>query len=92
MSLPQEIINTILYKWNGFAPYPFVKELNDINYSLLHPDKMIWGKMTEEECEDAFNDVTNSIHEDWGTKSYCILDYIGVLQCSFLSHPKYRSI
>tara|TARA_R110002073_G_scaffold12786_1_gene55699 strand:- start:835 stop:1320 length:486 start_codon:yes stop_codon:yes gene_type:complete len=47
--------------------------LNDI---LLEPDKMAWGDITREEADDAFNDVTNPLHEEWGTKSFNLLHWI----------------
>lgn len=53
-----------------------LQEIEDINYDLLHPCEMAWGKITPEEADDAFNDVNNELWDDWGNKSSNILYYI----------------
>jgi len=53
-----------------------VKSINYYNDILLNPDKMVWGTMTKEEADDAFNDINNDLHDDWGTKSSEMLVWI----------------
>jgi len=53
-----------------------VKSINYYNDILLNPDKMVWGTMTKEEADDAFNDINNDLHQDWGTKSSEMLLWI----------------
>jgi len=64
-----------------------VKSINYYNDILLNPDKMVWGTMTKEEADDAFNDINNDLHEDWGTKSSEMLLWIRevneLVECDF---------
>jgi len=48
-------------------------ELNKINDIVLTPDTFEWGKMTEEEADDYFNDPTSDMYDDWGCKSMNML-------------------
>ena len=50
-----------------------VNAINNYNDILLNPDSMCWGKMTKEDADDAFNDETCDLHDDWGTKSFNML-------------------
>ena len=54
-------------------------ELNKINDKLLNPDTFVWGKMTEEETDDYFNDPTSDMYDEWGNKSFNILMEIEIL-------------
>lgn len=49
-----------------------IKRLND---AVLEVDSMAWGDVSREEADDAFNDVTNILHEEWGTKSFNLLHW-----------------
>jgi len=53
-----------------------VNAINHYNALVLQPCPMVWGKMTEEEIEDGFNNINNPLHDDWGTKSFNILHFI----------------
>ncbi len=53
-----------------------IKEINDINDTLLNIDKMIWGILTPEECDDIFNNKCpdgKDYFDDWGPKSLALL-------------------
>jgi len=53
-----------------------VKSINFYNDILLHPCRIVWGEMSVEEADDAFNDVNNELHDEWGVKSMNLLYYI----------------
>ena len=50
-----------------------VKELNNLNIHALTTDPMVWGRISREEADDIYNDVTHEHHEEWGTKSFNML-------------------
>ena len=50
-----------------------VKELNNLNIHALTIDPMVWGRISREEADDIYNDVTHEHHEEWGTKSFNML-------------------
>ena len=43
-----------------------------LNWELLNPCQMAWGKMTEEEAEDSFMEG-GKFYDDWGDKSMNML-------------------
>lgn len=52
------------------------KNIRYLNMMLLEPDSLVWGELTEDEADDVFNDENNELHQEWGTKSHCMLEYI----------------
>ena len=62
--------------------------ITDINYDLLHPCSMAWGVLSVDEAENAFNNINESLWEEWGNKSYNILFNIEQMDYNLIRYNK----